>query len=190
MVLHYGQLLSSPPLCSHAVPLTLPSYMPVPPTATAAHCEHWTSTHGIHCTSPLPYGICRSCCPMAPLLPFLLPYCTSLQLLMLIRLAPSAILCLAAASAFASAPTASTSLPGWPPSPLRLPSPLRPPQPLPGGPLSSHSLRTPLLLTLCTIQFFCISPVCRAPISLLIRVLELKDPIPFQGPVRTPGGEE
>ena len=37
---------------------------------------------------------------------------------------------------------------------------------------------------------FCVSPVRRAPTSLLVRVLELKDPIPFQCPVRTPGGKE
>ena len=37
---------------------------------------------------------------------------------------------------------------------------------------------------------FCVCPVRRAPISWLVRVLELKVPIPFQGPERTPGGEE
>jgi hypothetical protein len=184
LVQHYGQLLSSPPLCSHAVPLTLPSYMPAPPTATAAHCEHWTSTHGIHCTSPLPYGICRSRCPMAPLLPFLLPYCTSLQLLMLIRLAPSAILCLAAASAFASASTALASLLGWP-TLAPPPAIANPPTP----PLSWRPSLPPLLShssLACSVYHtgFC------APISVVIRVLELKDPIPFQGPVRTLGGEE
>ena len=149
LVQHYGQLLSSPPLCSHAVPLTLPSYMPAPPTATAAHCEHWTSTHGIHCTSPLPYEICRSCCPMAPLLPFLLPYSTLLQFLMLICLAA----CLLPSSA-SLLPVPSLQLPlpsllssAGLPSPLRPPSPILPPHPLPGGPLSPHSSPTLTLLS-------------------------------------------
>ena len=85
------------------------------------------------------------------------------------------------------------------PSPLpALPSPLvcaiaRPrsasfPPPLPclSLPLASHPSLSRSLLRAVS----CVCPVRRAPISWLIRVLELEVPIPFQGPERTPGGEE
>jgi hypothetical protein len=93
-----------------------------------------------------------------------------------------------------SPPLLSSSLspPLCPGSPCpRSPSPhALPPMPIPaGGPLSSHSPHTPLLHALCTIQCGG-SPVCWAQIRLVIWALELKVPIPVQGPVRTPGGEE
>ncbi len=88
--------------------------------------------------------------------------------------------------------------------PLARPTALAEPCPLPLLPLlcppcssllaalhSPLSPLTPLPLSCSlyrTVFFAC--PVCRAPIRLVIHYFELKVPVPFQGPERTPGGEE
>ena len=145
-------------------------FLPVPSTSTAlaSTIDHRMAPrpfHVIPCFSP--HRLCQSCAS---------------------TLVPPALAPLRHPSA---SPTALAA-----PCPLPLLPSLRPPCPSLLAALPSPLSPLPPLSLSCslyhTVFFAC--PVCRAPIRLVIRLLirccELKVPVPFQGPERTPGGEE
>ena len=156
---------------SHPSPLSVK----LPPSQAGAFAPHAPVAAVHKHTSAIPTFLFTPSHGHSPsAIPAALLYLISIPHAHVPRRLPSAILSLAAASAFGSSSSHHSA------RPTPCPAALSPPTPL-----------TLLSCTLCVPYsfFICACPVCRAPISLVIRVLELGVPFPFQGPVRTPGGE-